>query len=103
MKPNRKLTSGQTVHELCCDACRLLSRLYYAVHEGSATPKAFEEAHDLIAALPLTTSDFDLTSRRLGNARRYSEVGETGAATYELGLAERSLAKILSLPEGLLE
>ncbi len=44
----------------------------------------WDELKTLLEALPLATATFALAARRLGNARRYIESGELGAAKFEL-------------------
>jgi hypothetical protein len=45
----------------------------------------------LLEALPLASAEFSLAVNRLENAWRFLEIGEFGAARYELRLLRRSL------------
>jgi hypothetical protein len=61
---------------------------------GAGCPTAeFQEAHEVLEALPLTTAEFATARNRLNNARSYLEAGERGAARYELRLLRRSLER----------
>lgn len=51
----------------------------------------WDELKTLLEALPLATATFALAARRLGNARRYIESGEFGAAKFELRMMLRGL------------
>lgn len=42
------------------------------------------DAHDALETLPLATDEFTTASNRLRNALKYVEVGEWGAALYEV-------------------
>ena len=48
----------------------------------------------MLAALPLSSSEFGLAGNRLNNARRYFQSAERGAARYELRLLERTLQSL---------
>lgn len=81
--------------EACC--FELLSSLLHLDREiacGEAATNRFDRAFALLAALPLTSSDFSVSARRLGNVRHYNASGEAGAATYELRLLIRSIERI---------
>ena len=65
-----------------------------ALAHGQIATDAFERTHTLLAALPLTSNDFSVSSRRLSNTRHYHELGETGAAICELNLLMRCLDRI---------
>ncbi len=81
--------------EACC--FELLSSLLHLDREmscGETAANRFERAFALLAALPLTSSDFSVSARRLGNVRHYNASGEANAATYELNLLIRSIERI---------
>ena len=64
------------------------------ISHGEAAANRFERAFVLLTAVPLTSTDFSVSARRLGNVRHYNAAGETGAAAYELRLLIRSIRRI---------
>ena len=54
----------------------------------------FQEARNLLAALPLPTAEFALLSRHLQNAVGYGEVQEYGAAAFELRVVRGQLQRL---------
>jgi hypothetical protein len=70
---------------------RVLLALVAHGHEASF---AFEEFFAMLAALPLSSSEFGIAGNRLNNARRYIYSAERGAARYELRLLERTLQSL---------
>ena len=76
------------------EALMSLITMVKAIAHGQIAADAFAHTHTLLAALPLTSNDFSVSSRRLSNTRHYCELGETGAAIYELNLLIRCLDRI---------
>ena len=72
-------------------AKKKLSQVYEAIREQKATPVDFEELHTILQALPLKTTEMASVKCRMGNAERYFEMGEKGAAAFELLLVLRGL------------
>jgi hypothetical protein len=92
MNANHEANQIASVDDIAAEARKVLTHLLNAVRMGRGTYEMFATSRRLIAALPLTTRGFALLDVRICNARRYYAEGELGAAAYELGLAERSLA-----------
>lgn len=51
---------------------------------------ALDCASIIVEALPLATAEYALLCNRIGNAQRYLQCGERGAAEYELKMIARS-------------
>ncbi len=51
---------------------------------------ALDCASIIVEALPLATGEYALLCNRIGNAQRYLQCGERGAAEYELKMIARS-------------
>ena len=59
-------------------------RLIHKVHQNNFAIKEVDQLEDLFQTLPLASDDFGFAVNRLGNARRYLQSAETGAARWEL-------------------
>lgn len=79
------------LQELLRSTVNCLDKLAAQVRGGKADAGDFHRARAALAWLPLSTSEFALATKRLGNARRYLLIGEPGAASYELRLLIQSL------------
>jgi hypothetical protein len=91
MKQAEKTLSVVSIDEIWQTAMSRLRCLLALVAHGHEASFAFEEFFAMLAALPLTSSEFGLAGNRLNNARRYLHSAERGAANYELRLLERTL------------
>ncbi len=52
--------------------------------DKNSGPERLLETQVMLETIPLSTSEFDLATRRVVNARRYVQSGELGAAKYEM-------------------
>lgn len=78
-----RITSpGEVLGELV----RRLKRLIDQRVDADGWMEELTETLVLLESLPLSTSEFDVATRRLNNARRYLASSEQGAARYELRL-----------------
>jgi hypothetical protein len=83
-----------SIDEIWQTAMSRLRRLQALVTHGREHAFAFEEFFAMLAALPLSSSEFGLAGNRLNNAQRYLHSAERGAAKYELELLERTLQNL---------
>ena len=82
------------------EALMALITVNKALAHGKIVTDAFDDTHRILEALPLTSNDFSVSSRRLSNTRHYHEIGENGAAIYELNLLIRCLERIAKASSG---
>jgi hypothetical protein len=59
----------------------------------------FRHVYRMLVTLPLATSEFALSVRRLNNAWQYSQQNERGAAVYELQLLRSCLRQRVTPPK----
>jgi hypothetical protein len=83
--------SARALEQVRAHALTCLTQLIEQVFNAGRTAAEFQEAHEALEALPLTTAAFGTARNRLLNARSYLEGGERGAALYELRLLLRAL------------
>lgn len=74
-------------------ASACLADLQAQIARGTCAPHTFASLRQLLEALPLDTATFAVACNRLANARAYSQVGEFGAANYELRLLAQSMTR----------
>ena len=86
-----KKSPAKTLEQVRARAFMCLTQLIEQVFGVGCPTAKFQEAHEALEALPLTTAEFATAQNRLNNARSYLEAGERGAALYELRLLLRSL------------
>jgi hypothetical protein len=79
----RNLQSANA-HSLCLELRQVAEQLLAGASENRCPVKGFEYARQILEALPLTSADFCAAVNRLGNAQRYLQSGERGAARFEL-------------------
>jgi hypothetical protein len=91
MKRVEQTLSVVSIDEIWQTAMSRMRCLLALVTHGHEASFAFEEFFAMLAALPLSSSEFGLAGNRLNNARRYLHSAEWGAAIYELRLLERTL------------
>jgi hypothetical protein len=87
-------SSAVSIDDLWEDAASRLRRLVSQIGRRQPATLAFGELFGVLAALPLSTSEFCQASNRLQNAERYHAAAEWGAAGYELQLLERGLERL---------
>ena len=61
-----------------------LMRLIQKARQGVVNIGEIDQLEDLLQTLPLASDDFGFAINRLGNAKRYLQSAETGAARWEL-------------------
>lgn len=83
----------ETLQQIRAHASQSLNRLIERASGAGGLAAEFQEAHEALEALPLTTAQFATARNRLESARSYLDTGERGAALYELRLLRRSLAQ----------
>src|SRR5262249_8992145 len=88
MLPNANSSITDPLRALLCAS---LDEMLVLPSGRKTTIACFERLRRLLEALPLDTAEFALAVNRLTNARHYLQVGEHGAARYELHLLRRNL------------
>jgi hypothetical protein len=78
-------------NSVCVHLCEALDEVLGQRLGHKDALACFERLRRLLEALPLDSTEFALAVNRLANARHYLEIGEYGAARYELRLLRRSL------------
>jgi hypothetical protein len=81
-----------SIEAICSELANCLRGIAVGRARDDANIQALAEAAHLLEALPLSTGEFAVASNRLGNARRYLDAGERGAAQYEVQLLIRGVA-----------
>jgi hypothetical protein len=71
--------------------CASLDEMLAQPSAQKTTIACFERLRLLLEVLPLASTEFALAVNRLTNARHHLQVGEHGAARYELHLLRRNL------------
>jgi hypothetical protein len=82
---------GTSVEELFRAASRTAEQLHECLRDGSDARDCFATLIKILAALPLSQSEYALLYCRLVNADRYDLVGEQQVAAYEIGLLAKRL------------
>ena len=91
-KTNKKVDSSLLNHLILMD--RVVDLLIAKAKSNSHWPDLYHNARNLLGALPIATSDYNLAKCRLTNAENYALVREYGAATYELRQLRTQLTAI---------
>lgn len=81
LQTTRHPTTVDRVYDQLHASIRILLR---QVSENKVSETVFGNVQSALEALPLQTGEFGLCVTRLGNALRYVDHGELGAARYEL-------------------
>jgi hypothetical protein len=79
------------IDEAFAEATTFMAELFIDAVNRRATAAQFLRAEDVLAALPLSTHEFTLATRRLDNALDYYHAAEFGGCMYELWLLVRRL------------
>jgi hypothetical protein len=74
-------------------------RLLLDISNGMSDSRRYDDVRDQLTSVPLTTKEYTVALRRLGNAMRYARLGEKGAARYELMLLVRNFVKRRQMSE----
>jgi hypothetical protein len=82
---------GPITESLRVQLCRTLEYLLTQAASDGDPDAGFEQARQVLEALPLATAEFSVARNRLANGRRYLQSGECGAARFELRLLLQSL------------
>ena len=77
--------------EAFAEATAVIAELFVDAVKRRATATQFLRAEDVLAALPLSTHEFALATRRLDNALSYYQQAEFGGCMFELWLLVRRL------------
>ena len=73
-----------TVSAVFQPVLNVLTRLAIKLGSDGAVDDGVDHLQSLLETLPLSSDDFGIACNRLGNARRYLESNERGAARWEL-------------------
>ena len=71
---------------LAREAKRQFKKLFSNFSNISLTTQTLDDIRDILKRLVLNTTEFDVATKRIKNAKRYLRSSETGAAKYEIGL-----------------
>ena len=89
-----QLNRSTSVEEVFRDLATAIELLVQRAGNGSVSPEQWRRADEILEALPLSSYEFSLARRRLGNARMYLHEGEKGAASFELKLLQGQVASL---------
>lgn len=82
--------TSPTVDDLRFELARVLTTAITDLGSAIGINALLEQAMIVVDSLPMSTTEYSIVSNRLGNALHYANLGEPGAAKYELQLALRS-------------
>ena len=89
-------TNTPSLQELTRNAQRQFKNLGKFT-DTSLMLQTLDDIRGILECLPLSTSEFDLAKKRIGNAKRYLRSHERGAARYEIRLLFGSLRNELAV------
>ena len=71
-----------------------ISQLALSLDSRTSRIDQYDEALQLLEAIPVTTEEYSLALRRIQNARLYSRAGEFGGESFELKMLKSQIQKL---------